>query len=219
MTVAQYADTDAASSKGERTRCQILEAATRLFAERGYEGTGIRDIETAAGVNRGVVTYHFGNKEDVWKATFTHAFMPYLDELRSKSDLLRALDPKTRARFLIESFVRTSAERPYMNQLMMHENFTESWRSEWIIKNFLEPFRELSLSIAKDDPILQLFETDPHVRYAILGACNMVFSHRCEVNSLFNQDVRDPAFIDRHVATVLDLVEGFLERAAARKEQ
>ncbi len=204
--------------KGDRTRDRVLEAATRLFAEHGYHGTGIRDIESAAGVNRGVVTYHFGNKEDVWKAMFTFAFKPYIEDLRSKKALLQALDPVARRRFLIENFVRTSAAKPHMNQLMMHENFSESWRSTWIIENFLKPARELSHEIAGDDPVMRLLETDPHIRYAILGACNMVFSHRCEVKALFNQDVDDEAFIDRHVAAVLELTKGLLDFATPTKE-
>lgn len=208
---ATFQPRDAASTKGDRTRTQILEAATRLFAERGYGGTGIRDIESAAGVKRGVVTYHFGNKADVWKAMFAFAFVPYLDDLSSKAELLRALDAKARVRFLVESFVRTSAARPYMNQLMIQENFTESWRSEWIVEHFLKPARELSESIAGDDPVLQMLQSDPHVRYAILGACNMVFSHRCEVRALFDQDVGDEAFIERHVAAVLKFVDGLCE--------
>lgn len=217
MTTAVDPATGVAASRAQRTRLQILEAATRLFAERGYGGTGIRDIESAAGVKRGVVTYHFGNKDEVWKAMFTFAFQPYLDDLRSKTDLLRALDAKARARFLIEHFIRTSAARPYMNQLMIQENFTESWRSEWIVEHFLNPGREWSRSIARDDPFMQQLESDPHLRYAVLGACNMVFSHRCEVRALFNQDVSDDAFVDRHVATVLKLIDGLLDGASANE--
>lgn len=203
--------------KGPRT--QILEAAAHLFAENGYHGTGIRDIEAAAGVNRGVVTYHFGNKEDVWKAMFDYEFMPYLNEFRSRTKLLMALDPRTRTRFLIEGFVRMSAEKPYLNRLMIQENFTESWRSEWIIKNFLEPVRELNLLIADGDPFLSLVESDPHVRYAILGACNAVFSHRCEVKALFNQDVGEDSFIERHVVAMIKIVDALLDRATVQEEK
>ena len=198
-------------TKGARTQARILAAATQLFAEKGFDGTGIRDIEAAAKVKRGVVTYHFGNKEDVWKAMFTQAFMPYIEDIRSKKDLLRALDPDKRARMLLEGFIRASAERPYMNQLMIQENFTDTWRSKWIIKNFLKPMRVLGEEIADGDPLLSLIEKDPHTRYAILGACNMVFSHRCEVKAMFGEDVSNQAFIDRHVETVLAMVEGMIK--------
>ncbi len=194
-------------SRSEQTRTQILEAANRLFTERGYDGTGIRDLEAEAGVKRGVVTYHFGNKQDVWKAMFAFTFLPYLDEIRSMIPLLRSLDPKTRLRVLIENFVRTSAARPYMNQLMVQENFTRTWRSEWICEQFLQPMRQLNHEIAEDDQLLNRIESDPHFRYILLGACASVFSHRCEVASLFQQDVSSDTFIDQHVAAVLSIID------------
>ncbi|WP_158436272.1 TetR/AcrR family transcriptional regulator [Nocardia nova] len=42
-----------------------MAAATRLFAEKGYLGTGIRDIEDAVGIRRGALYYHIGNKENL----------------------------------------------------------------------------------------------------------------------------------------------------------
>ena len=199
--------TEAATPKGERTQEKILEAATRLFAERGYDGASIREIEQAAGVNRGLITYHFGTKDDLWKAMAGRTFMPYLDDLRGKLDLLRALDGATRQRMLIEHFIRTSAARPHMNQIMIRENFAQSWRTDWLVRGFLLPMRELSDALGEDAPLLRLLNTDPHTRYALLGACNLAFSLPCEVRALFQEDAYDEAFIEAHVARVTELFE------------
>lgn len=45
------------------TREMILNAAARLFSDRGFEGTSVRDIIKAAGVNLGAINYYFGTKE------------------------------------------------------------------------------------------------------------------------------------------------------------
>lgn len=201
----------AAESKGERTRMAVLEAAVRLFGERGYDGASLRDIETAAKVNRGIVTYHFGSKANLWKAMFNHTFMPILDDLRSKAGLLRALDGPARARFLIEAFVRTSAERPYMNLLMMQENFTESWRSDWVIESYLVPARDMLGSLG-DDPFITKLNTDVHFRYAFLGACNQVFSHPKEVGALFDCGTKNEEFIQAHVEFICGLFKNDIER-------
>ena len=208
----------ALATKGGRTRRAIVEAAARLFAERGYDGTGIRDIEAAANVNRGVVTYHFGNKKSTWIAAFTYVFGTYIDGLRSAADLLRSLDPPTRRRMLIEQFIRTSAKTPLMNQLMIQENFSRSWRMEWIIKNVLRPAREMGVSIAKDDPALTALATDPHLRYALLGACNMAFSLPCEAKSLFGVNVADESFIQSHIETVTRLFDHWIRQTGQGKE-
>ena len=52
-----------AAGRGEQTRAQIVEAALRLFAERGYEGTTMRAIADEAHVAVGNAYYYFGSKE------------------------------------------------------------------------------------------------------------------------------------------------------------
>jgi AcrR family transcriptional regulator len=51
-------------------RTQILDAAQRLVAERGWNGTTFADICREAGVSNGVLTYHFRDKEDLRLALF-----------------------------------------------------------------------------------------------------------------------------------------------------
>jgi AcrR family transcriptional regulator len=48
-----------------QTRIAVLEAATRLFGERGWAGTGMRDIAGAAGVAIETVYANFGAKPDL----------------------------------------------------------------------------------------------------------------------------------------------------------
>ena len=47
---------------------RIREAATRLFAERGYAGTSVRAICEAAGCNVNGVSYHFGGKQALYQS-------------------------------------------------------------------------------------------------------------------------------------------------------
>ncbi|MEQ9695459.1 TetR/AcrR family transcriptional regulator [Shimia sp. SDUM112013] len=56
----------APSKRSLETRARILDAAERLFAERGFEGASIRDIAREAGVQAGLVTHHGGPKEDLF---------------------------------------------------------------------------------------------------------------------------------------------------------
>lgn len=201
--------------KGELTRREILSAAGRLFSHRGYEGTSIRDIESAAGVNRGVVTYHFGNKEAIWKASVDFIFSPYAEDLRSKRELIMALDGKTRRRMLISQFIRASAERPEMNYLMIQENLAHTWRIEWILEKYVRPLRKLHLDFCGDDPLLQAVETDANLRYILLGACVHAFALPREVESAFGRNVFDDAYVERHIETILNLIESHVPNGSA----
>jgi AcrR family transcriptional regulator len=49
----------------DQTRASILEAAERLYAERGFADVTLRDIVAAANVNLAAVNYHFGSKDEL----------------------------------------------------------------------------------------------------------------------------------------------------------
>ncbi|MDE1935743.1 TetR/AcrR family transcriptional regulator [Bradyrhizobium sp.] len=49
----------------DRTRALILDAAERLYAERGFGDVTLRDIVASAGVNLAAVNYHFGSKDEL----------------------------------------------------------------------------------------------------------------------------------------------------------
>ncbi|MET0379640.1 MAG: TetR/AcrR family transcriptional regulator [Spongiibacteraceae bacterium] len=51
---------------GAKTRDGILDAAEKLFAEYGYDGTSMRDIAAAAEAELGTLGYHFTSKENIF---------------------------------------------------------------------------------------------------------------------------------------------------------
>lgn len=57
---------DVSQNPGER----LLDAAEKLFCERGYDGTSVRDITNEAGCNIAAVNYHFGGKEQLYQEMF-----------------------------------------------------------------------------------------------------------------------------------------------------
>jgi AcrR family transcriptional regulator len=56
----------------EQTRHAILEAAIKLFGEKGFEATTVRDLIGEADVNLASVNYHFGGKEGLRLAAIDH---------------------------------------------------------------------------------------------------------------------------------------------------
>jgi AcrR family transcriptional regulator len=56
------------AAQGRATRGQLIEVATALFAEHGYEGTSIEAVLAAAGVSRGALYHHFAGKEALFRA-------------------------------------------------------------------------------------------------------------------------------------------------------
>lgn len=57
----------------EGTRRAVLDAAERLFAERGFSGTSMRDVAEASGVSQPLIQHHFGHKEELYAAALRRA--------------------------------------------------------------------------------------------------------------------------------------------------
>jgi TetR/AcrR family transcriptional regulator len=80
------------------TREALLAAGTELFAERGYEGVPVWAIAQKAGVNKAMVSYHFGGKRQLYLAIVNATFAEIVatverlaDSPRPAPDLLREL--------------------------------------------------------------------------------------------------------------------------------
>jgi AcrR family transcriptional regulator len=56
--------------QGPATRRQILDSSLRLFSERGYARTSVRDIAQAVGITDAAIYYHFSSKRDLLRSLF-----------------------------------------------------------------------------------------------------------------------------------------------------
>lgn len=77
----------------------VLRAAAELFADKGPDGTSIREIAARAGVNHGLVHRHFGSKRELLGATMQHLADQAADRRSagaSAAELLPAVDQHLR---------------------------------------------------------------------------------------------------------------------------
>jgi AcrR family transcriptional regulator len=81
--------------RGKATREQLIEIATRLFAERGYDGTSIETVLQESGLSRGALYHHFNGKEALFEAVLaviqTDVGRKTLSATRTEQDPLAAL--------------------------------------------------------------------------------------------------------------------------------
>lgn len=62
---------DGRSARRTRTRGLILDAASELFADKGFSGTSTEDVAERAGVSKGSIFYNFGSKEALGEAVIS----------------------------------------------------------------------------------------------------------------------------------------------------
>jgi AcrR family transcriptional regulator len=94
---------------GHETRERLLDAAERLFAERGLDAVSVRDITEVAGANTASIHYHLGSKLDLIAATLqrrSDALGARRDELLDEIEARPDID----LRAVVEALVRPTAE-------------------------------------------------------------------------------------------------------------
>lgn len=77
LLIADGQITDPGSPRG-----RLLDHAARLFRQKGYERTTVRDIASAVGIQSGSIFHHFSSKEDILKAVMSEALVYFTEQLR-----------------------------------------------------------------------------------------------------------------------------------------
>jgi TetR/AcrR family transcriptional regulator, acrAB operon repressor len=97
--------------EAQETRAGILDAAERVFFEKGVSRTSLSDIAHAAGVTRGAIYWHFANKGDLFTEMFDRVLLP-LDELKAASINPEEVDPLGRLVEICTLCLRDTASDP-----------------------------------------------------------------------------------------------------------
>lgn len=196
----------APQKRAEETRDQLLAAATELFSSLGFEGVSVRTIETHAGVQRGLVAYHFDTKDALWRLVVDRLFAQFAERSARTAETVRDLSPEERLHAVVATFVRFNAEEPALNRLMMQEGKARSWRMDYIVDTHVR-------KMIDDAQALLGVRIDPHAYYVLMGAGAVVFSMEHECERLFGVNPCEEAFISRHARIVTDVIRRLGENA------
>lgn len=108
------------AERAEATRAALIDAARRLFTERGYDGVGTEEIVRAAGVTRGALYHHFGGKPDLLEAVYEKLEAESTERVARivlGSDLESPLEAMKAG---IEAFLDECAE-PELQRIALHD--------------------------------------------------------------------------------------------------
>jgi AcrR family transcriptional regulator len=99
---------------------QLLDTAELLFSRKGFDGTSVRDIAEAAGINTAMISYYFGSKEKLMEQIFERKS---LDLLENVEKLLKDadLDPFQKMYGLVDIYVNNIMERKNFHRILLAE--------------------------------------------------------------------------------------------------
>jgi len=173
------------------TRERILAAALAVFAERGFDGATTRDIAARAGTNLGLLQYHFGGKERLWRAAVDHVFGTL--EAALVAIVPARLETPAQLADVLRLCVRFVGANPHFVQLMNDECKRDGARMRWLVDRHGRRLYDAAVAIAEHGrrrgwlPDLPA----PHVYYLFVGAVGMMFSQAPECRRLSGVDPAD----------------------------
>ncbi len=195
-----------AGAAAPETRERILEAALGAFAQKGFDGASTREIAGRAGVQLGLLQYHFGSKQKLWQAAVDRAFGEINRGL--DDEMPRALDEEdelARMRAGIRAHVHYTAHHPEFARLMHDEGKRRGPRMRWIVDRHVKPmFARMERTILQLQELGRIPADIPplHFVYGLIGAIDTVFHQAEECRRVTGADPSDPAFAEAHARTV-----------------
>lgn len=123
----------------------IIDAAEKLFAEQGFDGTSVRDIAQVAGVNIAMISYYFGSKEKLMEAVFEKRTVDA--KLRVENLIQnKELSPIQKVNILIDDYVDKIMEQQQFHKIMLREQMLEK---DNIIAGFIHELKKRNLEMIK----------------------------------------------------------------------
>ena len=104
----------------ERTRAEIIEVATREFADKGYAGARVDEIAAKMSTTKRMIYYYFGNKEQLYVEVLEHAYAG-IRAIEQQLDV-EHLDPVDAMRQLAELTFDHHESHPDFIRLVSIEN-------------------------------------------------------------------------------------------------
>jgi AcrR family transcriptional regulator len=86
-------------------RDQLIRASARLFREKGYDGTSVRDIAAATGMQSGSWVYHFRTKQDILASVMEEGLAGALERIEAIG--ATELQPREKFRALVRTHLET----------------------------------------------------------------------------------------------------------------
>jgi TetR/AcrR family transcriptional regulator len=200
----------------ERSRQAILDAAERLFAERGFESTSLQEIGSAAGVSRGTPGYFFGSKDALRHAVLDRAIAARRDLVTQIGERAVAAGqpPAETIAELISTYLDFLAADDHFLALIDRESLSGSghlYTSGAQLESLRDSVAQLSLQLDRGG-----YQLDPGQLFiSCLALCEWPFSHRPLLAGL-GVDLGDPVFLATRKRHILELVQAALDTAADR---
>lgn len=193
---------------GGDAKNDILEAALRVFARYSFEGASLQEIAQLASIGQPLVHYHFGSKENLWKAAVDYALSDLKSFYQTVAVTTVDLEPIDVIRVLCRSFLNFSARRPEHALILINEMRVPGDRFEWLTEKYLKPIHQHL------DGILEAAKRKGQIRdIPVVHLTNTIFISLVHfftigplLKSIYDTDAFDPETVTAHANHTMQIL-------------
>jgi AcrR family transcriptional regulator len=201
--------------KGERTRERVLDVAEALFAERGYQGTALRDVAERVGLRIPSLYNHFASKDSLYAAVLERGMRPMLELLARFVEAGRGGGWDSAE--LVTEVMALLSRRPNLPRLVQHETLEGGQRLTPLLRDWVAPIFERALEMAETSSVGTRWHKE-QVPLLVLAVYQIVvgyFSFAPFYQDLSGEDLLSRAALARQTRFLAEVVDVlFADRAA-----
>jgi AcrR family transcriptional regulator len=200
----------------DRTRTEILDVATREFADRGFSGARVDEIASQTRTTKRMIYYYFGSKEQLFVAVLERAYAA----IRAAEQTIDVddLDPPAAIRRLAELTFDHHESHPEFIRLVSIENIHRAdhitGRDDFAGQNSpaIELIERILARGRREGSFTRTIDAvDLHMM--ISAFCVFRVANRHTFGAIFDRDLTDPALRSRYRKMVGDMVVEYLGAA------
>jgi len=160
-------------SKDISTEKTILEAAKRIFQQKGMEGARMQEIADEAGINKALLHYYYRSKQLLFEAVFKHAFLllaPQLNNIINDDSTLFEKIEKFSTNYI--SFI---IKHPYLPNFIIQElNRNPEFLNNLIDKNQFPSIEKFKIQVLENIENKTIKPIDPSQLFIHLISLNIL---------------------------------------------
>ncbi len=198
----------------EASRQSLLSAGAEVFARLGLHGARVDAIAAAAGVNKQLIYYHFGDKEGLYKAVLEATYADI--RARERELELTALPPVAAMEVLAGFTFDYLVENPFFVPLLSDENTHRAvhLKNSAVLDDLRSPFIgfiDETLRRGEEAGVFRTGVDATQFYISLAGLCYFYHANIHTLSVLFDRPLGSPEALAERRTHVLRFVTGFLE--------
>lgn len=151
---------------------RLLEAACKVFAEKGFRGATIMEISSLAGANIASINYHFGDKKTLYVEAWRYAFATSIEQYPPDGGVPDNASPKERLKGHIGALLRRLSDKNTLEFLIARTELTNpTGLLQDVLREEIAPIHRKLKGIVAD--LLGPSASEPQIKNCVLSIISL----------------------------------------------